>query len=84
MSALKSKHSGGQAHELSDPGCLETQEIPSVCRRLHIQRQRLAIPYALLLRIELATDETACVIGFASHEVTMGGRHLRSVYLAVS
>ncbi|MFZ5495340.1 MAG: hypothetical protein ACOZE5_08390 [Verrucomicrobiota bacterium] len=47
-------------------------------------RQRLALPYALLLRIELSDDETACEIVFATHEVSVRGRHLRAVYLAVS
>jgi len=44
----------------------------------------VAIPYALLLRIELSEDETGCLIVFATHEIHVRGRHLRQVYLAVS
>lgn len=65
-------------------GCLVTQEVPPVCLRLHSHRQRLALPYALLLRVELAADETGCVITFATHEVRVRGRHLQAVYTAVS
>lgn len=65
-------------------GCLDTQEVPPVCLRLQSHRQRLALPYALLLRAELADDETSCVITFATHEISVRGRHLHTVYLAVS
>lgn len=67
-----------------DTGCLEAQEVPALCLRLQSHRQRLAIPYPLLLWIELADDETSCLIVFATHEVCVRGRHLRRVYLAVS
>ena len=84
MSALKPKFPGGESPCPRDPGCLETQDVPAVCLRLHSHRQRLALPYALLLRTELSDDETACEITFATHEVSVRGRHLRAVYLAVS
>ncbi len=44
----------------------------------------MAIPYALLLRLELAEDETACLIAFATYEILLRGRHLLQVYEAVS
>ncbi len=84
MSGLTPKVPGGEALVALNPGCLVTQEVPSVCLRLHSHRQRLALPYALLLRVELAGDETSCVITFATHEVSVRGRHLRAVYFAVS
>lgn len=82
MSSLKPKFPG--ADQPRNPGCLETQDVPAVCLRLQSHRQQLALPYALLLRSELSSDETKCVIGFATHEVGVCGRHLRHVYLAVS
>ncbi len=82
MSGLKPKIPG--ATQPRDPGCLAAQEVPVLCLRLQSHRQRLAIPYALLLRIELTEDETHCLITFATHEIRVRGRHLRAVYLAVS
>jgi|GEM_PF-976096 hypothetical protein len=84
MSGLKPKVPGSEALMARNPGCLDTQEVPPVCLRLHSHRQRLALPYALLLRAELSDDETNCVIVFATHEVSVRGRHVRQIYLAVS
>lgn len=82
MSGLKAKSPG--TIQPREPGCLETQDVPPVCLRLQSRRQRLAIPYALLLRVELSEDETRCLIVFATHEVSVHGRHLNPVYLALS
>lgn len=82
MSGLKPKVPGQE--QPRDPGCLYVQEVPAVCLRLHSHRQRIALPYALLLRTELSEDETTCVILFATHEISVRGRHLQPVYLAVS
>jgi len=84
MSGLKPKHPGGESSQPRDPGCLVTQNVPPVCLRLHSHRQRLALPYALLLRAELSDDETSCAVVFATHEISVRGRHLLGVYLAVS
>lgn len=82
MSGLKPRISG--ATQPRDPGCLVTQDVPAVCLRLQSHRQQIALPYALLLRAELSEDATSCVLTFATHEVSVRGRHLREVYLAVS
>jgi hypothetical protein len=84
MSGLKPKVPGGEAHMARDPCCLKTQDVPPLCLRLQSHRQRIALPYALLLRVELSEDETACNITFATHGVSVRGRHLEPVYLAVS
>jgi len=82
--SLKPKLPGGEPLKPVDTGCLETREIPSVCLRIESARQRIALPYALLLCVEIAEDETQCEIAFATHTVTVHGRGLRSVYVAVS
>ncbi len=82
MSGLKPKIPGQD--QPCNPGCLTTQDVPAVCLRLHSHRQRLALPYALLLRTELSDDDTTCAIVFATHEINVRGRHLRPVSLAVS
>ena len=82
MSGLKPKFPG--ADQPRNPGCLVTQDVPAVCLRLQSQRQQIALPYALLLRVELSEDATNCGIHFATHEISVRGRHLREVYLAVS
>lgn len=82
MSGLKPKLPGADQHR--NPGCLVTQDVPAVCLRLQSHRQQIALPYALMLRAELSEDETSCAIIFATHEISVRGRHLRAVYLAVS
>ena len=82
MSGLKPKFPGED--QPRNPGCLVTQEVPAVCLRLQSHRQQIALPYALLLRAELSEDETNCMILFATHEISVRGRHLLGVYLAVS
>jgi hypothetical protein len=42
------------------------------------------LPYALLLRVELAENETACDNTFATHAVKLRGQYLRPIYLAIS
>lgn len=82
MSGLKPKFLGED--QPRNPGCLVTQDVPAVCLRLQSHRQQIAVPYALLLRAELSEDATTCVLIFATHEISVRGRHLREVYLAVS
>lgn len=84
MSERKSKSQGSVALMVRNTGCLDTQEVPPACLRMHSHRQRIALPYALLLRVELAADEAGCVIIFATHEVRVRGRHLQALYTAVS
>ena len=82
MSGLKPKFPG--VDQARNPGCLVTQEVPAVCLRLQSHRQQIALPYALLIRAELSEDATNFVIVFATHEISVRGRHLLRVYLAVS
>ncbi|MDI1336601.1 MAG: hypothetical protein PSU94_10530 [Lacunisphaera sp.] len=82
--SLKPKLPGGETPNPVDTGCLDSREVPSVCLRIESARQRIAVPYALLLRVEISEDETRCEIAFATHTVTVHGRHLRGVYVAVS
>lgn len=84
MSGLKPRHPDLAISQPIDPGCLTTREVPSLCIRFRSHRQRVAIPYALLLCLELAEDETTCLIAFATYEIRLRGRHLRQVYEAVS
>ncbi|MBL9217468.1 MAG: hypothetical protein JNG82_03200 [Opitutaceae bacterium] len=82
--SLKPKVPGGETAKPVDTGCLETRDVPGVCLRIESARQKIALPYALLLRVDVAEDQTTCEIGFATHTVTVRGRHLREVYVAVS
>ena len=84
MSGLKPKYPDSGLPLARDPHCLETRDVPGVCLRLESGRQRLAIPYSLLLRVELSEDETGCDLTFATHEVRIRGRWLRPVYIAIS
>lgn len=82
--SLKPKAPGSEITKPLDTGCLDTREVPGVCLRIESARQRLALPYALLLCVEISEDRTLCEIAYATHRVTVRGRDLRSVYVAVS
>ncbi len=82
--SLKPKAPGSESTKPLDTGCLDAREVPGVCLRIESARQRIALPYALLLYVEISEDRTQCEIGFATHKVTVRGRDLRSVYVAVS
>lgn len=82
MSGLKPKFPG--ANQPLNPGCLVTQDVPAACLRLQSHRQQIALPYAFLLRAELSEDATTCLLVFATYEVSVRGRHLKDVYLAIS
>jgi len=82
--SLKPKIPGSEYIKPLSTGCLETRDIPAVCLRIESARQRVAIPYALLLLVELSEDRTQCEIAFATHKVIVRGHDLQYVYVAVS
>ena len=82
--SLKPKVPGSEYTKPLHTGCMESRDVPGVCLRIESARQRVAIPYALLLLVEISEDETRCEISFATHKVTVRGRDLRYVFVAVS
>jgi hypothetical protein len=82
--SLKSNTSASEKPIPLNTGCLDTRDVPGVCLRIESTRQSIALPYALLLLVEISEDETQCEIAFATHKVTVHGRDLRAVYVAVS
>jgi hypothetical protein len=68
----------------ADPRCLERREIPGVFLRLHSRREQIALPYSCLLKLTLSLDETALELSFATHRVTITGKHLAEIYTAVT
>lgn len=86
MSALKSKSnpSGFPLWPGEIPSCLETRELPAVFLRLETARQRVAFPYAALMKLELSLDETEVELTFTTHSATVKGRNLRGLYEAAS
>lgn len=82
--SLKPKVPGSEYTKPLNTGCLESRDVPGVCLRIESVRQRIAIPYALLLVAEISEDQTQCEISFATHKVSVRGRNLRYVYVAVS
>ena len=76
---------GIKDHErLRNPGCLETREMPATFLRLHSPRERVALPYSSLVKLELTLDETALELSFITHRVTITGRSLAEIYKAVT
>jgi hypothetical protein len=64
--------------------CYLPSQYPVPFLRLETPRQRLALPYATLLAINLADDDTLMRIDFASHHVTVQGKRLYEIYCALS
>ena len=65
--------------------CLDTgRDVPGVFLRFESKRQRVALPYAGLLKVELSEDDTEIELNFATHQVKVCGKHLRRIYEAVS
>jgi hypothetical protein len=52
--------------------------------RFESTRERIALPYALLLKLEMSLDQRTLELGFATHAVTIGGRELHEIYEAVA
>jgi len=62
----------------------QTSPNPIPFLRLETPRERLALPYATLLGINLATDENSLQLDFASHQVTAHGKQLYEVFCSIS
>lgn len=64
--------------------CYLSSERSAPFLRLETKRERMALPYALLLGIVLSLDETTLELDFASHKVTVTGKRLYEVFCAIS
>jgi hypothetical protein len=62
----------------------QTSPFPVPFLRLETPRARLALPYATLLGINLATDGNSLQMDFAAHQVTVHGKYLYEVYCSIS
>jgi hypothetical protein len=67
-----------------DHYCLERRGLPAVFLRLESPRERLALPYASLIKLVLRVDDTALELAFVTHRVTITGRNLNELYQAVT
>lgn len=66
------------------PNDIERTATPGLFLRFESTRERIALPYALLLKLELSLDQRTLELGFATHAVTIGGRELHEIYEAVA
>jgi hypothetical protein len=79
------KRAGTDAREIPpETGCLVTTPVPAVCLRLNSRRERIAIPYAMLLRVEISDGEKLCDLTFATHIIHVRGENIDEVFVAVS
>lgn len=74
----------GKVGALASPGCMETREVPAVFLRLESPRLRTALPYASLIKLDLALNEEQLDLAFATHHVTVRGKNLQSMFDALS
>ncbi len=66
------------------PNGVDRTETPGLFLRFESTRERIALPYALLLKLELSLDQRTLELGFATHAVTVGGWDLHEIYEAVA
>lgn len=74
----------GSKDSWTDPGCLETAELPAAFLRLKSVREQIALPYSSLIKLALKTDETALELSFVTHVVTISGKNLAEIYTAIA
>jgi len=65
---------------MSERDCYETDHSGQAFLRLMNARERRALPYALLVDLELSEDSTALKLMFPHYEVTVRGRNLGVIF----
>ena len=58
--------------------------MPATFLRFESPREQVAFPYASLIKVELARDETALELSFVTHRVSITGRQLSEIYKSVT
>lgn len=74
----------GKVGALPSLGCMETRDVPAVFVRLESPRLRTALPYASLIKLDLALNQEQLDLAFATHHVTVRGKNLQSIFDALS
>ena len=67
-----------------NPGCLDSRPIPAVFLRLQSPREQIALPYSCLLKLSLKVDESMLELSFVTHRVTITGKNLAEIYVAIA
>ncbi len=69
---------------MSERECYDTDHAGQAFLRLMNTRERRALPYALLVEMELSEDSTALKLTFAHYEVIVRGRNLGAIFEKIS
>ena len=64
-------------------GCYREDRAPQVFLSLETPRERRALPYALLVDVEIAADSTLLKLVFSHYEVLVRGSRLDAIYESV-
>lgn len=64
-------------------GCYREDRAPQVFLSLETPRERRALPYALLVDVEIAADSTLLKLVFSHYEVLVRGSRLDVIYESV-
>lgn len=64
--------------------CVQTTTMPVLCLRLETPRERLALPYASLVAVELSANEATLILNFVTHRIVVRGRKLHEAHCAVA
>ena len=66
------------------PKSVDRKDTPGVFLRFESARERMALPYSLMMKLEMSMDERTLELAFVSHVVTIAGRNLRETYEAIT
>lgn len=58
--------------------------MPAVFLRLQSAREQVALPYSLLIKLELKNDATALELSYVTHRVMVTGKNLAEIYEALA
>ena len=68
---------------MNQRGCFSFARSPQVFLSLETPQERRALPYALLVDVEISSDSTTIKLSFSHYAVTVRGNQLDEIYHSI-
>ena len=68
---------------MNQRGCFSFGRSPQVFLSLETPQERRALPYALLVDVEISSDSSVIKLSFSHYEVTVRGSQLDEIYRSI-
>ena len=68
---------------MNQRGCFSFVRSPQVFLSLETPQERRALPYALLVDVEISSDSTTIKLSFSHYAVTVRGNQLDEIYHSI-